>query len=927
MAQAKQATPWLELMAPLRQTLTESDRWGKVGSLRWLEAAIAKRSGRAGTVRNILYKNLGAFEEKQRLFELICELYLRAGLEPPAPPAELSKGQAKRLLDRGKRRIFNRFLRELHGGGCPRYVVVGGPATGKGVLLEQLRQALPKHLFINLAQELSPTFFTLFERLGDLHHYQRLVAQLSAAQPYAWQAALQRECRTLLEQALERSGRLLLLRAEAEASLGGLPLRDESGQVVSLPQWLEPLLTRLKLPYLAALSSPPQRLPYQLLKPPSRNDARRYLRQSYPQLAPERLEELINQGGRHYGELSRLALIELCRKGKGDDTALLHDARLGPLLRALATLSPPSDPAIPVPLLETALGCSLTALSSAQRALLELLPLGMVRPALREVLEGVPHSAELHHLALAYYRENPNAFRLLYHALGAGALEFLVSQLLEEPSRLALLPQLWERSVEWPKFLREQLATVVVRYRAVLGDYSHPEVKAALALLAESDDAAYRDWARVKLAEAHIDAGRYAEALALVEDLPALNGEAEVERLLVKAAIARWRGAYLKAQREVQRALVLPSSPWLQDRVQLWQGLVAKDAGRFVEALKVLRQVRYNPLLAGRARYQEGDLLTRLGRPRAGAARIAQALDNLQHAPDEERARVEARYGTALRHLGRFDEAAAHFDAALKLAPDPFTRARICSERAIFEAARSRPLEALELAAEAQAFFYHTTERSEEATYRYRRSRYRLAVAYRLLETGEPHCPPWRGGAPSPQAAALALPLLEEIAPLAMQADRYAALYTDTLALLVLVLPLAAAQALLQARPSSPHPYLNQLFAMVRSELALRRGDHKDAGQQLAQLRRLPPDPGLRIWRDALKAEWLLVTGQAEAACRLVDTARSAPKPFTKQLGRIWGRVLAERGCEGLAQRWLNEPLLPLPEALGLEFGAISPGG
>lgn len=922
MAQANHATPWLKLLAPLRQTLSESDRWGRVGSLRWLEAAIAKRGGRAGTVRNILYKDLGSLEEKQRLFELIGELYLRAGLRPPAPPAELSKGQAKRLLDRGKRRIFNRFLRELSAGACPRYVVVGGPASGKGVLLEQLRQALPEHLFINLAQELSPTLFAFFERCELLTPYQRLIAQLSSAQPYALQAALQRECRALLQQALEHLGQPLLLRAEAEATLGGLALRGDSGQAVSLPQWLEPLLAELELPYVAALSSPPARLSYQLLKPPSRSDARRYLRQSYPQLAPERLEELLNQAGRHYGELSRLALIELCRKGEGDDAALLHDSRLGPLLRALAVLSPPSDPALPLALLEAVLGSSVTTLSSAQRALLELLPDGMVRPALREVLAEVPHSAELHRTALAYYRHHPNPYRLLYHALGAGELEFVVAQLELEPSRLALVPELWRGSAAWPKALRERLAMVVVRYRAVLGDYSHPEAKAALALLADSNSAFESAWARVKMAEAHIDAGRYAEACALTRELPALSDEAEVERLLVQAAIARWRGAYREAQQAVAQARALPSSPLLQDRVRLWQGLVAKDAGRFAEALSALRQVRHNLLLAGRARYQEGDLLTRLGRPQAGAARIARALELLQHAPDEERARVAARYGTALRHLGRFEAAQQYFDTALKLAPDPFTRARIRSERAIFEAARSRPLEALELAAEAQAFFRATCERPQEAAYRYRRSRYRLAVAYRLLETGEPYCPPWRGGMASPHAAELALPLLDEVAPLAAQADRYAALYADLLALLALALPADAAQALLKRYPPPPHPYLQQLWAMARSELALRLGELAEAQRELAQLGRLPPDPGLRVWREALTAELLLRSGESEAACRLIDAARRAPLPFRRQLGRVWGRVLAELKCQRLAQRWLSEPLLPLPEALGLHFAA-----
>lgn len=103
---------------------------------------MAERGGRAGTVRNILYKDLGSPEEKERLYRILADLYREAGLKPPPPPAELFLKSARKVLGRDKRRIFRHFLRELEAGRRPQVVVVGGAATGKGVLLSALRQAL-----------------------------------------------------------------------------------------------------------------------------------------------------------------------------------------------------------------------------------------------------------------------------------------------------------------------------------------------------------------------------------------------------------------------------------------------------------------------------------------------------------------------------------------------------------------------------------------------------------------------------------------------------------------------------------------------------------------------------------------------------------------------------------------------------------------
>lgn len=930
------ATPWLELLAPVRARLSARDAWGKKGSLRWLERALAARGGRGGSVRNILYKNLGSFEEKRRLFDLLKDLYEVAELPPPTEPEALRSAGAKRPLGHDKRLHFARFLRELSAGGRPQLVVVGGAATGKSVLLEGVQGALPEGLLLNLSHDLSPALFLLAETLGVTGPYERLSAQLSPRQPFSQSAALQEELRRTLAAQLNAAGRPLLLRAEARATLGGVALRGAGGEEVPLAEWLEPLLQRLEVPYLAALSEPPSQLAFKPLRPPSRREARRFLSERLPGAPSEQIEALLNRAGLNYGELSRLALLAHSRAGAGGEAQLRRDPALQDVLQVLSALSPEADPAVPVALLEALLGRPLTALTQAEGALLEPLHEGFVKPALRALLQARAPAA-LHVRALEFYRNGPNRFRWLYHAKEAGAWDELVARLHEDPSQLALLPGLWAEAQGWPPEARDGLAFAVVRYRAVLGDYTHPEAKSALARLSASEDPHASAWARVKMAEACIDEGRFVEAEALIGNLPPLTGEAAAELLLVRAALARWRGAYAEAEGYVQRVLTPPIPPLLEHRARLWQGLVAKDAGRFGEALQSLSKVAYNPLLAGRARYQEGDLRARLGDPEAGAHAIAAALTLLEGTvSDEERARVLARLGTVLRRSGRFTEARAQFSAALAAAPDPFTRARVSSEAAVVESAQGRPWEALRLAAAADAFYSAhlegATARLEEARYRARRTRYRLAVAYFVWATGDPYCPPFRGvqsgSRPTGRTEALLRELLTEVAPLAGSADRYASLHLDVACALALVLPAPQALRVLQPLQEGVPDYLKATLQLALTEAWLRAGETAEAASYLARLRTLPPDPGLRAWRAALEAELLLALGQGETAGDVVGEALTLPRAFRAQLGRVWGRCLTDRGQEVLARRWLGpnpSRTLALPEALALHFHSGAP--
>ncbi|MCA9839941.1 MAG: tetratricopeptide repeat protein [Trueperaceae bacterium] len=917
-------TPWLELLEPLRDNLKGRDHRGKKGSLRWLEAVMTEQGGRAGTVRNILYKDLGSTTEKQRMFEILKLLYTEAELAEPKRPEELRNADAKRLLGRDKRLIYARFSRDYQQGNRPQMVVVGQPSTGKGILLEQLCETHPEHLFINLANDIAPALHGLARRLGITEAFQQQLALMSPSHPFALQAQHQSDMLQLFLKPLNALELPLFIRAEEKALLAGMTLRNQQSQELGLSSWLEPLLRQLSISYLLACSSAPASLPYKMLRAPSRQEARNYLRQRLPDVQPETLETILNKAGRNYGELSRLALLELCRAGEEAESQLHTDSRLGPMLTILAVLSPDADPEIPLTLLEAVLGKRITQLSQAEQALIESVGEDKFRPASRSLLPKKVKALKLHEQALAYYRQQQHGLRILYHAQAAGDYALIIEELDKNPAQLGLLPGLWQSSKNWPSGYYEALALAVVKYRSVLGDYAHPECKEALEVLERSKNTLLSAWARVKIAEALIDKGQYQEAEKLARNLPSFTGDAEAEALLVAAAIARWQGDYDLAQGQVQKALELPIPPVLADRAKLWQGLVAKDAGNFEVALESLRAVGHLPLLMGRARYQEGDILLRSGYSAKGVSCIREALKQLrEHASAEEKARVRARLGIGLKRIGDYDHAALHFKRSLHNAPDAFTRSRIASEASLFESSRGRPYEALRLAAEAETFFRKVSDRKVEAAYRHRRTLYRLAVAYWVLETGEAYRAPLVSSHLSYQAKTILDELIPEVKDLAYEADRYASLYLDCQVLLAFMQEAEFAWERLNGLSDLPHSYLQQQLGLTKVNVLLRLGEPKAAAAELMSLRKLPPDPGLSVSKAFVEAWMMLELNQESVAVDIINEALSLPVPFRHQLGRRWGQLISQKGRAELATIWLKEKThFALPEALALQFEA-----
>lgn len=77
-----------------------------------------------------------------------------------------------------------------------------------------------------------------------------------------------------------------------------------------------------------------------------------------------------------------------------------------------------------------------------------------------------------------------------------------------------------------------------------------------------------------------------------------------------------------------------------------------------------------------------------------------------------------------------------------------------------------------------------------------------------------------------------------------------------------------------------------------------------------------------------MEAESLVLVGEPEVAVSGIEDAMTLPAVFREQLGRFWGHVLVEAGCERLACRWREQSSpFALPDALAFAFASRANGG
>ncbi|ULH16398.1 hypothetical protein MF271_07360 [Deinococcus sp. KNUC1210] len=714
------------------------------------------------------------------------------------------------------------------------------------------------------------------------------------------------------------------------------------------------------------------------LRAPTPAEARRYL-MTRLNLPATRAEELVQQTGRH---LDRLTLLAAARGEDGSPETverLLSDAAAVRLLSSLSVclhldvLNGLERRPLTRPLLEAALGSRLDALPAHVRALLDEVNAEVPRPVSTVLLSAVgPHlkpsdlNAALSRLAEATAGD-PAQTAVHLEALTRLGRWSEALQVLERHPDTALALALWTRARSQARTNAgqgtgntgnevkgtgnevkgeqlERLARAVVAHHAMLGDYSHPQARDALFTLLDSPTASVRAWGRVKLAESSVDAGNFEAAEAQLHH-PELGGlldapptrpggwlpSVQADALLVGAALARWRGDLDSATRLAGDARTLgglPQSGGLDNpaRAALWRGLIAKDAGRWQEAVTHLGQVpSSHPLLSARARYQEGDLRLRLGQP-AAALRLllgaAQRLEAERGAP-EERARVEARIATALRRLGRLQDALTHTRHARELAgggsqsSDPVLLARLDSESVPVLLALFLPGEALQVTAHALNLLRQPGPRRAEAAYRQRRTTYRAALAYLTRGAGLPYLQPFGGVLHDNADVRQARQLLDTLlAQPGGGLDREQVLTFDILLSRALAEPDPAAALVFarQALSMTDHPYAETQARATCADALLRAGDVNSALFEVNRahtlLRRVAgglgdteePDPGLYALLTALEARCLLPGGELADTLRWVQHALegAALAPFRAQVWRDLGADLERQ--EGRAQ-------------------------
>jgi len=334
--------------------------------------------------------------------------------------------------------------------------------------------------------------------------------------------------------------------------------------------------------------------------------------------------------------------------------------------------------------------------------------------------------------------------------------------------------------------------------------------------------------------------------------------------------------------------------------------------------------VTRTPLMIARARYHVGDALLFRGRPEEAAARLDESLRTAEiEGSAEELARIRARRAAAMRLLGRYDDAARDLEHATDQAPDSFSRQRVAQEASALEAARGHGWEALRLAIDADRFFGRTHERPDEARFRRRFARFRLAVAQRTLETGDPYRPPFRPMT-APQAAATLRGLVNDLSNGRGSAHREAALRLDALILLATCVPPESALPLLNAIREDPGPVHACATTIATAHALATAGQPEDALATFAGMPGLPPDPGLRAWAAAACAETLLRLGRTDEAVAVIDEASGLPEAFREQIGRAWGTALMAADTDRRCPHWaLATGPLPLPDTLALAFSRL----
>ena len=856
------------------------------------------------------------------------------------------------------------------------------------------------------------------------------LVKIGSSSAFAVQADAQADvARSILDVARHFTGSQVLLLHVSQAlggqdELGHTPLRLNSPDVprVSAAEWLwlslfEPLSKLPTTSVLVSLSDVPARVYQRLgrfqgpvkLTPPSLSEARRFVRARLPAADAAHHEAIIQRAGRSYEELRTLTLLDEIRDPAVETLETISersltqlsrlvaqsgDRRIRSFLAAIAVLSLPEFPHFRAEALAALRGPDMSEMNDLEIAFLDAVPgaEATYRCFSRELARGLRETLAAtdpewyrvqHDEAARFYRAaarsdpaGEHATRLLSHLLEARNWREIVAWMEGHAAQQALVRRLWlAASNELPVGPDlQRLALHVARHYVARGSYQHQDAREAYAVLSGAEDVDTRVWTGLQRMEGLLLRGLFERAEGLLATLPEpREPRLRAEVALARAAIARWRGSLLEAERLVAQevsgnlasAADGPDTASARQRARLWGGLIARDRGDLSAALACFTPAAPgDDLMGARIAFQRGDVLMRLGHFDRALEAIDVAVDLAQRSEAlvAEQTRYLSRRGTLYRRRGDLDAADADFAAARRAlrgvnAEDERHRGELTDEaeylfwlarvddEASFNMLARGDFDAaiLSLDRNVRHFRRYASAQGVDATYRILRSTIRLAVAYGCRGISQRFRRPFAIG------PALDVPnvdlrhcraLLEQVVERIESADdrlRLSALYRDALlsANLFAENGLDALDFAQRALPSSGYPYQRAQVHAHAAVGALRSGDAEAAEEHVrsacdgldATLRAAAPGPdGTAERGDVELAAWLvgmdacaaLLRGDVEAAGERLASGlqRRELTPHHEEMLRQVGDAAERAGlAEGLRTSALGSLMGLCPEA------------
>jgi len=1014
---------------------TRRDEQGVLGSINWLRRQMEARGANPNVVRNIIYRDKGKLSDKRVLFEILRELWAAASDEPlHAPEIEVllsphasAEQEVLQLLGREKRRAFRSFVRSVRDGEHPKLLVTGRPGSGKTMLTDYIQQALqvPPAADAQVIRaefggaDLGTTLARLGERLGvERDAMEARLAKIGTGGAYAVQADAQADvARAILDALRADDAPVVLLLHVSQAlthqqTLGAVPLRLNTPEVprVGAPEWLwstliDPLSTLPSTSVLVSMTDLPARalqrpggfgVPVRLT-PPTAGEARRFVKARLPHLPAGEQEEIVQRAGRSFEELRTLTLLaEIRAPLPEDDTSEASiarlsdlvigggDARLRDFLAALAVISLPEFPTFRLADLSALRPDQQGAPSELERAFVDTLPgddadevrcfsRRLVR-ALRDRLanDDPQRHRRLHAAAAARLHDEAEAApsgetaaRHVHHLYEARDWDALIEWMRQHGVPQSLARRAWRTARDElaprDRGAFERLAEEVAGHYVKLGSYQHSDALDAFTVLTASADARRRAWAVLKQAEGSVLRGHHETARLLLASWPGSDDPLmSAEAALVRASIVRWRGDLEEAARIVETE-ARPQVATLEGRdaaqrlgrakVAVWAGLIHKDRGDLEAAAREFASVESDDdLVRARLAFQSGDVRMSLGRFADASASFDDAVRLAQRsgALGSERTRYLARRATLSLRLGDLDAADADFAAARTILDTEegdaiergFWSARVDDERALLLLARGDHDRAVSLlASTAERYRAYGDAHGVDAAYRIDRTVLRLGAAYAARGLGVAWVPPFPQLDDAPARSRdlrQARALLETVArrvPAGEEETRPAdALARRALLVASLLEPAPDALALVdRADRFSRFPFLRAEVAVHRAAALLRAGRAGAAGEAVDQAWSALQAVGDSTGDPGLHA-WL------RALALRIDVAHGDPASLGATLGRLLDddlpgtmRAGALRAAgEALETHgrtaWLTHPRFPAPLRGEAADGLLRPG-